>query len=57
MELEGDGFFDAGGIRSETLDSDEVNAPSVSPPIQEGEEDALNAFTQTRHTLKPERGK
>ena len=28
MELEGDGFANAGGIRAETLDGDEVNGHS-----------------------------
>ena len=42
MDLEGDGFVNAGGIRSETLEDDKANAPS-------GDE--------TLSTLKPKKGK
>jgi len=56
MELEGDGFCNAGGIRSNTFESDAVNgSSSVSTPIQEEEEGDLNIFIPTPRTLKPEK--
>lgn len=45
-------------LRDKKLDEGSIRfaaCSSVSTPLQEGEEDALNVFVQTLHTLKSER--
>ena len=49
MELEGDGFANAGGIPSEILEDDAINDLAI--PLQENERDALNVFIPSGYSI------